>query len=185
MGTPLIGRVGEVAALDRLRAARGAAALLVGEAGIGKTAVVEEAVSRAAAAGVTVLTGRADPDEGAPAFWPWLRLLDSDVDGLSPALLALADEGEPAAAARFRAIREVLAALTAAAGRTPLVLVLEDLHWADPASLALLAALAREVSGSPILVLGTSRAELDLPEATVASAFGAEVDTTILDLAEV
>ena len=47
------------------------------------------------------------------------------------------------------------------------MLVLEDLHWADPASLALLAALAREVSASRILVLGTSRTGLDLPEATV------------------
>ena len=171
MGTCLVGRVAEVVALDELRAAAehgsGAVALLTGEAGIGKTAVVEEAVSRASAVGATVLTGRADPDEGAPAFWPWLRLLDSDVDGLSPALLALADAGESAAAARFRAIREVLSALAAAAVRTPLVLVLEDLHWADPASLALLAALAREVSASRILVLGTSRTELDLPEATV------------------
>jgi DNA-binding CsgD family transcriptional regulator len=171
MGTCLVGRVAEVVALDELRAAAehgsGAVALLTGEAGIGKTAIVEETVSRASAAGVTVLTGRADPDEGAPAFWPWLRLLDSDVDGLSPSLLALADEGEPAAAARFRAIREVLSALAAAAGRTPLLLVLEDLHWADPSSLGLLAALAREVSASRILVLGTSRTELDLPEATV------------------
>ena len=100
MGTCLVGRVAEVVALDELRAAAehgsGAVALLTGEAGIGKTAVVEEAVSRASAAGVTVLTGRADPDEGAPAFWPWLRLLDSDVDGLSPSLLALTDAGEPA-----------------------------------------------------------------------------------------
>src|SRR4051795_13750216 len=118
MGAGLIGRVADVAALDRLRAGRGAAALLVGEAGIGKTTVVEEAVARAAAAGDTVLTGRADPDEGAPAFWPWLRLLDSDVDGLSPALLTLADKGESAAAARFRAIRDVLSALAAAAART-------------------------------------------------------------------
>src|SRR4051794_40105581 len=127
MGSVLVGRVAEVVALDRLRAGAergaGAVALLTGEAGIGKTAVVEEAVARAAAAGSAVLAGRADPDEGAPAFWPWLRLLDSDVDGLSPALLALADAGESAAAARFRAIRDVLAALHDAASRTPLVLV--------------------------------------------------------------
>jgi DNA-binding CsgD family transcriptional regulator len=165
MGAGLIGRVAEVAALDRLRAGRGAAALLVGEAGIGKTAVVEEAVARAAAAGDTVLTGRADPDEGAPAFWPWLRLLDSDVDGLSPALLSLADEGETAAAARFRAIRRTITALRGAA---PLMLVLEDLHWADAASLALLTALGREIDGSRITLVGTSRsAEPDLPGAEV------------------
>jgi hypothetical protein len=68
MGTRLVGRVAEVVTLDRLRAAavagRGAVALLTGEAGIGKTAVVEEAVARASAAGTTVLTGRADPRGG-------------------------------------------------------------------------------------------------------------------------
>lgn len=171
MGGGLVGRVAEVVALDGLRAAAargsGAVALLTGEAGIGKTAVVEEAVARAEAAGVLVLTGRASPDEGAPAFWPWLRLLSSDVDGLDPALLALSDEGEPVAAARFRAIRDVIHALRTAAAGKPLVLVLEDLHWADPASLALLSALSREVSGSRILVIGTSRTDLDLPDATV------------------
>src|SRR3954447_16400389 len=167
MGAGLIGRVAEVAALDRLRAGGGAPALLFGEAGIGKTTVVEEAVARAAAAGDTVLTGRADPDEGAPAFWPWLRLLDSDVGGLSPALLSLADEGETAAAARFRAIRR---AITALRGAAPLMLVLEDLHWADAASLALLTALCREIGGSGLTLVGTSRtAGPDLPGAEVLS----------------
>ncbi|MFI5892620.1 AAA family ATPase [Actinoplanes sp. NPDC051513] len=169
MGGGLVGRVAEVAALDELRAGaargEGALALLTGEPGIGKTAVLEEAVSRAA--GMAVLTGRASPDEGAPAFWPWLRLLMSDVDGITPALLTLADEGEPAAMARFRAIGDVVHALRTAATRAPLLLVLEDLHWADPASLILLSALARELSGSRILVLGTSRTDLDLPDATV------------------
>jgi DNA-binding CsgD family transcriptional regulator len=172
MDAGLVGRVAEVVALDALRAAAvrgdGAVAVLVGEAGIGKTTVVEEAVARAAASGARILTGRADPDEGAPAFWPWLRLLESDVDHLSPALLTLADSGEPAAATRFRAIREVVSALRAASvSVAPLVLVLEDLHWADPASLALLSTLSREIAGRRILVLGTSRTDLDLPEATV------------------
>jgi DNA-binding CsgD family transcriptional regulator len=162
----LIGRVTEVVALDRLRAAGGAAALLVGEPGIGKTALVEEAVSRAG--DCRVLLGRADPDEGAPSFWPWLRLLESATGALSPALLSLVDEGESAAAARFRAIRATVGALRAAAAAGPLMLVLEDLHWADPASLALLGALCREIAGSGILVLATSRPPgPDLPEAEV------------------
>lgn len=162
----LIGRVNEVVALDRLRAAGGAAVLLVGEAGIGKTALVEEAVSRAG--DCRVLFGRADPDEGAPAFWPWLRLLESAGGGLSPDLLSLVDEGESAAAARFRAICATVGALRAAAAVGPLVLVLEDLHWADSASLALLGALCREIAGSGILVLATSRPPgPDLPEAEV------------------
>src|SRR5687768_6820483 len=102
----LVGRVPEVVALDRLRAAaaggHGSVVLLLGEAGIGKTAVVEEAVARTAAAGGTVLTGRADPDEGAPAFWPWRRLLDSHPAGLSPEVLdARTHDGESPAATRF------------------------------------------------------------------------------------
>src|SRR3954451_14259157 len=156
MGTPLIGRVGEVGAPDRLRAAGGAAALLVGEAGIGKTAVVEEAVARAAASGMTVLTGRADPDEGAPAYWSWLRLLEGGrVAGLTPDLLTVREAaGESAAAARFRVVHETIQALRTCG---PLLLVLEDLHWADAASLRLLQRLAAEIADAPLLVIGTAR----------------------------
>lgn len=158
-GGRLVGRVPEVVALDRLRAAsaggHGSVVLLLGEAGIGKTAVVEEAVARAASAGSTVLTGRADPDEGAPAFWPWRRLLDSRAAGLSPDVLdAQMHDGETPAAARFRIARAAVDALRAAG---PLVLVLEDLHWADAASLALLRQLANDIADVPLLVIGTVR----------------------------
>jgi DNA-binding CsgD family transcriptional regulator/tetratricopeptide (TPR) repeat protein len=166
----LVGRVAEVVALDRLRAGAlrgaGGAALLVGDAGIGKSALAGEAVARFRAADATVLIGRCDPDEGAPAFWPWLRLLESGVDGLTPSLLELTDEGESAAVARFRAIRSTIGALRAAG---PLVLVLEDLHWADAASLALLGALCREIGSTSLTLIGTSRPvpQPDLPEAEV------------------
>ncbi|HEU4347022.1 MAG TPA: AAA family ATPase, partial [Actinoplanes sp.] len=163
MGTRLVGRVPEVVALDRLRAevvaGRGGVVLLTGEAGIGKTAVVEEAVSRAAAAGTTVLTGRAEPDEGAPAYWPWSRLLDAGVDGLTPALLDVREgPGETAAAARFRVEHATATALRETARRLGgLVLVLEDLHWADPASLSLLRRVGRDIATASILVIGTAR----------------------------
>jgi DNA-binding CsgD family transcriptional regulator len=152
VGTGLVGRVAEVVALDRLRAAgSGSAALLTGEPGIGKTAVVEEAVSRASAAGATVLTGRASPDEGAPAYWPWRQLSHPALDGLlDPGDTA----GESPAAVRFRVIQGVVGALRAAG---PLVVVLEDLHWADPASIALLRALCVEITGSSIFLIGTIR----------------------------
>ncbi|MEU7909114.1 AAA family ATPase [Actinoplanes sp. NPDC049118] len=167
----LVGRVPEVVALDRLRAAaaagKGAAALLVGEAGIGKTALVEEAVARAAAADATVVTGRAVPDEGAPAYWPWLRLLE-DAPGLSPDLLtASAAEGESPAAVRFRVAQRTVRALREAGH---LVLVLEDLHWADAPSLALLRLLCRELPRTRLLVIGTARPPFpldDLPGAEV------------------
>ncbi|MEU4216980.1 AAA family ATPase, partial [Actinoplanes sp. NPDC026623] len=167
----LVGRVPEVVALDRLRAdaaaGEGAAALLVGEAGIGKTTVVEEAVARAAAAGAAVGTGRAVPDEGAPAYWPWLRLLE-ETPGLSPELLtAPATEGESPAAVRFRVAQRTVRALREAGH---LVLVLEDLHWADAASLGLLRLLCRELPGTRLLVIGTARPPFaldDLPGAEV------------------
>jgi RecA/RadA recombinase len=154
----LVGRVPEAVALDRLRAAaavgEGGAVLIVGEAGIGKTTLVEEAVARAAAAGATVRVARAVPDEGAPAYWPWLRLLE-DVPGLSPQLLtATAAEGESQAAVLFRVAQRTVCALREAGH---LVLVLEDLHWADAASIALLRMLCRESPGSRLLVVGTVR----------------------------
>ncbi|HET6530759.1 MAG TPA: AAA family ATPase [Actinoplanes sp.] len=170
----LVGRVPEVVALDRLRAeavaGHGSLVLLTGEPGIGKTAVVEEAVSRAAAADVTVLTGRAEPDEGAPAYWPWSRLLDAGVEGLSPALLEVREgPGESAAAARFRVEHAAAAALRETARRLGgLMLVLEDLHWADPASLSLLRRLARDLPTAGILVIGTAwRMDERLPRADV------------------
>ncbi|MFI7544084.1 AAA family ATPase [Actinoplanes sp. NPDC049599] len=154
----LVGRVPEVVTLDRLRASaaagEGAAVLIVGEAGIGKSALAEEAAARSAAAGATVRVARAVPDEGAPAYWPWLRLFE-DVPGLSPELLtATAAEGESPAAVRFRIAHRAVRALRSAGH---LVLVVEDLHWADAASIGLLRLLCRELSGSRLLVIGTSR----------------------------
>jgi len=172
MGTRLVGRVAEVVTLDRLRAAAGAAVFLVGEAGIGKTAVVEEAVARALAAGATVLTGRAEPDEGAPAYWPWLRLLESAPAGLSVDLLDAGDMPS-AAAARFSVAQRTVRALHRAG---PLVLVLEDLHWADAASIALLRSLCAEITGTSILVIGTVRLPDDrFPLGDLAGLPGVEV----------
>ncbi|AGZ44639.1 AAA family ATPase [Actinoplanes friuliensis] len=161
----LVGRVPEVVALDRLRAAaaagEGGAALLVGEAGMGKTTVVEEAVARATAAGATVATGRAVPDEGAPAYWPWLRLIE-DLPGLPPELLTAATAaGESPAAARFRVAQRTVRALRETGH---LVLVLEDLHWADAGSLALLRLLSRELPGSRLLVIATARPPFPLDD---------------------
>ncbi|MEV4351387.1 AAA family ATPase [Actinoplanes sp. NPDC049596] len=178
MGSGLVGRVAEVVALDRLRAGaergEGAVVLVTGDAGAGKTALVEEAVSRAGAAGWTVLAGRADPDEGAPLFWPWIRLLESSGGVLSPGLLSLADDGGSVAAARFRTIQRAVAALREVG---PMLLVLEDLHWADDASLALLATLGREIGRTRLLVVGTSRVTHDLPGAEVLALPPWDVDT--------
>jgi DNA-binding NarL/FixJ family response regulator len=133
--------------------------LVTGEPGIGKTTVVEQATR---AAGGPVLLGRAVVDDGAPAFWPWLRLLDQPAAaalGLGPELLDLgADDGfEPAAAARFQVVERTTRALVAAAEAAGLTVVLDDLQWADDASLQLLRYLCGELAGARILVLGTCR----------------------------
>ncbi|GAA0810094.1 ATP-binding protein [Spirilliplanes yamanashiensis] len=180
MDVPLFGRDDELALLGRLHAAAaggsGALAVLTGEPGVGKSALAEAAAARAAAhAAAPVLTGRGVADDGAPAFWPWLRLLAAGeragVAGLHPGLLDLGAGGaqpaaQPAAAARFVAGQATVDALTAAARRTPgLVLLLEDLHWADAPSRSLLHALAAELADVPLLVLVTSRD----PEAELAA----------------
>ena len=153
----LVGRDRELALLARLRAGavagRGGFVLLHGEAGIGKSALVDRVT---AGPGVPVLAGRAVADEGAPAFWPWLRVLEQGRDlGLSPDLLEMG-EGPPAAA-RFLAIERAVRALLAAAEPDGLVVALDDLQWADEASLRLLRYACGELAGGRVLLLGTAR----------------------------
>lgn len=169
MEVRLVGREREFAVLgDRDAAARaghGAVVLVAGEAGIGKTTLIERFRRSVADAGQPVLTGRAVADEGVPALWPWRRLLTDPLagarlDGLTPDLLDAgtgADAALDPAAARFQAIDRTVAALRTAAEPAGLVLMLEDLHWADDASLLLLRHLCGEVAGSRILVVGTFR----------------------------
>jgi DNA-binding CsgD family transcriptional regulator len=169
MEVRLVGREREFAVLrDRDAAARaghGAVALVAGEAGIGKTTLIERFRRSVTDGGQPVLAGRAMADEGVPALWPWRRLLtdalaDARLDGLTPDLLDAgtgADAALDPAAARFQAIDRTVAALRTAAEPAGLVLMLEDLHWADDASLLLLRHLCGEVAGSRILVVGTFR----------------------------
>ena len=173
----LVGRARELRLLaDRFDAAlagRGSLVLVAGEAGIGKTALVERLTR--SVHGVPVLTGRSVPDEGAPALWPWRRLLASAAQpgarpssgeggdgvrppaaGLHPGLLDL-EPATAAAAARFTAFDRTVSALRAAATTAGLLLILEDLHWADTPSLLLLRHLAGEIAGTRILAVGTFR----------------------------
>ena len=153
-----------VSALEDACAGRGTAVLVVGEAGIGKSTLLGALLDVAEGRGVPSLLGRATSDVGAPAFWPWTRLLGSVAArerGLDPAVLDLGVLPEEAtdARARFRAVADAADALTAAAG-DGLVVAVEDVHAADDASLALLRHLAREVvapRGPALLLVATSR----------------------------
>ncbi|MFC5141342.1 ATP-binding protein [Actinomycetospora rhizophila] len=153
-----------VAALDDARAGRGAAVLVVGEAGIGKSTLLGAVLDAAEHRGVPALLGRASADLGTPAFWPWLRLLGSPAArgrGLDPSVLDLggaATEGSDARA-RFRAMADTADTLAGAADGG-LVVAVEDVHAADEASLALLAHLTGEVvatRGPSLLLVATTR----------------------------
>jgi DNA-binding winged helix-turn-helix (wHTH) protein/tetratricopeptide (TPR) repeat protein len=168
-------------ALDGALAGRGGLVLLAGEPGLGKTRTAEELAARAGRRGARVLWGRCWEGDGAPALWPWLQLVRARARAVSPeALRAEAGAGaaelallapelraglgappEPPAlegeALRFRVFDAVAAFLRSVAQREPLLVVLDDLHCADAASLRLARFLARELDGARLLVLGTHR----------------------------
>jgi len=150
--------------LDATGAGRGGVLLVSGPAGIGKTRLLEEALSRY---GGTALVGRGQctDDPGAPPFWPWSRALRAvdratgatTLSGVLPAERAVPAEPSVAAAERFRALTAATDALLRAAAERPIVLVLEDLHWADAESLDLLRRVGAEAGSAPLLVLATHR----------------------------
>ncbi|WP_233489415.1 AAA family ATPase [Blastococcus sp. TF02-9] len=159
---PFVGRDVERAriraALERARTGSGGLVLVCGPAGIGKTRTVEESVGDAPA----VVWGRCVDDPGAPPLWPWrgvLRARPEVAAAVGDALAAV--DGTPGAAdpevARFRFVSAAAEALVGSAEPGGLVVVLEDLHWGDPASLRLLRHLAGELHRSRLLVLGTYR----------------------------
>ncbi|GGM35516.1 BTAD domain-containing putative transcriptional regulator [Dactylosporangium sucinum] len=160
-------------------------ASLVGEPGIGKSRLVAELARHSADNGFAVLMGRCSDDEGAPPFWPWAGALRSlsavlgddvlrelagaDADRLAGLLPAVAGRGGRAPAAqdgadgasvdaeRFRISDAVARLLAAAAGRQPLLVVLDDLHWADASSLRLLHHLAGHLADARVLIVVTRR----------------------------
>ncbi|MET0191183.1 MAG: AAA family ATPase, partial [Pseudonocardia sediminis] len=163
MEAVIVGRARERAELDRaldgLVGGAGAAVLVTGEAGIGKSTLLAGLTARAAAAAVPVLLGRCVPDRGVPEFWTWSRLLATPAAaelGLHPALVEV-DAVDAPATARFRAVARCAEQLATAATADGLVVACEDVHWADQASLALLEHLARDSAASRLLVVATSR----------------------------
>jgi len=148
---PLIGRDAELDQLLRAaadaRAGHGGLVAIVGEAGIGKTRLVRELADRCAADGMLVAWG-ATPEEhtGAPLA-PWRRILAALPDSPSRRDLRAGDG----------LVSEWVAEIVAAAATQPMLVVVEDASWADPASLAVLNALAQECADRPVLLLVTRR----------------------------
>ncbi len=171
------------AALNDAISGQGRVVMLVGGPGIGKTRTAQELASYAETSGARVLWGRCYEDEGAPPYWPWVQFLRFHIQQLTPEQLhsemglgaadiaeivpqvreKLPDLKPPPTLepeqARFRLFDSITTFLKNAAQSQPLMLVLDDLHWADHSSLLLLEFLAREIQSIPLMVLGTYRDE--------------------------
>jgi hypothetical protein len=134
-----------------------------GEPGIGKTRIAEELSRRAELEGALTVWGRSWEGEGTPPYWLWIQALRRLVD-VSPMPDELASWfGDPTRApadpeqARFRLFDAVSRWLRAVASKRPLVVVLDDLHAGDAATLLLLRFVARDLHGARVLLIGTAR----------------------------
>ena len=187
---PLAGRRAELEVLRAARAAAGAGhgrvVVVEGDPGIGKTRLVTEAFHEAEDEGWVVATATCLATGDAPAFWPWAELLRRVdralplapfVDARTADVLDLAPEidhdgsrtAQPAAlapdAARFQRYDAVTTILVEASATRPIAIALDDLQWADPASLRLLSFLVGALPSASLLVAVTVRSdESDGPE---------------------
>lgn len=180
-----VGRQGELAVLRaklaEAVAGQGSVVLLVGEAGIGKTRLGREFAEEAVQCGAVVLWGCCFEGDWQPSYGPWVEALAAYSRSRTPEHLlqamgagaapiarlvpevsaALPDVPVPSPLSpdqeRFRLYDAVIRFLLAVSGEHPVLLVLDDLHWADADSLRLLRHLARFVSRARVLVIGVYR----------------------------
>jgi predicted ATPase len=165
-GDALVGREREVGTLrrhlDAARGGRGSLVLLSGEAGIGKTALAEAICAEAAEQGALILVGRCYDLTETPPYGPWVEVFDHlrQVDGACPLPEAFATRGSVGEiVSQVALVQQVCDCFAALAAPRPVVLLLDDLHWADPASLDLLRAFARSLSTTPLVLLATYRSD--------------------------
>ena len=196
----VIGRDSEFEVLGRAArsalSGRGRVVLVAGDPGIGKTTLLEEFAATADAP--SAYWGHCYEAEVAPPFWPWRLILDAlleehgpvvfvdalgprieDIVQLLPQLARHADPAEQGVVspdpeeARFRLYTAVLAALRHIARKNPLMLVLEDIHWGDTATLRLLNFAATELRRGRIMVVATYRDVGVAPDDELGAAVGA------------
>lgn len=176
-GSSFVGRERVLGELGRFvaeaAAGHGGLMLVAGDPGIGKTSLLGALVARSP--GVRAIWGSCWEGEGAPALWPWIQILrqlarhwpadqgDTFLGRLLPelggAVRARVEHDEQARFALFDAVARYL---ESAALESPLLLVLEDLHWADTSTLLLLGFLIPELRTARIAVVGTYR-DLEVP----------------------
>ncbi|MFF5075589.1 ATP-binding protein [Actinoplanes sp. NPDC000266] len=183
----LIGRAQEAAELRRMLetalAGGSGLALVEGEAGVGKTRLIEEIAAEAGRRGALAVWGRCIEGDGAPSMWPWEQAVTATLRSLPEAArrrwlggdlgrlvasddVVVAPPLEPDSGARFRLFEGVAEVVAQAATRQPLVLVIDDLQWADIASLHLFGHLAARLPARVVLVGAVRTHSTGHPELT-------------------
>jgi DNA-binding SARP family transcriptional activator len=173
---PLVGREPELTSLHRcLQAAftgRGGVVLVRGEAGIGKSRLVEQLAADATGRGVRTLLGRSYESEQILPFRPWMDALRAGRalaqlpeggpvrSGLARLFPELTGEGAPPSItgeSHLRLFESVDRLIQDLARDAPVVVIIEDLHWADEMTLRLFAFVGRRLADRPVLLVGTVR----------------------------
>jgi hypothetical protein len=152
--------------------------LISGPAGIGKTRLAREVATAARTDGFQVLRGGCWEGDGAPAYWPWIAVLRSYLEAagdeaaaepdfsrllaaasarVSVVARATVDPSKDAQQARFVLFDWVCEFFAGVTARQPIMLVLDDLHWADTSSLLLLQFVVGRLASLPIAIIATSR----------------------------
>jgi len=174
MAADLIGRdhpAGVLRAeISRATESHGGLVLVTGEAGIGKTTLVTDAMDVARRAGALVLSGSCWDSSAAPGFWPWVQVVrglrrhaseaewaEAEQAAAGQLSFLLGDAGANEPADGFGRYDAVTSALIAVSQRRPVVVVLDDLHWADPSSVRLLEFVAQHTWYERLLLVGTYR----------------------------
>lgn len=162
--TALRGRTVELAELAGAATAAAGGLKVVwigGEAGAGKTTLVDAAANRLREAGWVVAAGRSPEVDGAPPGWAWTEVLRVFAAALSAeqadALAPLLHTGGPVEIGAFWTAHALADVLEQAAARAPLLVVLDDLHRTDGLTLELLRLTADRLTTQPVLIVGTYR----------------------------
>jgi DNA-binding SARP family transcriptional activator len=213
---PLVGRSAELRRIDHALSGaaegHGSVVLLAGEAGIGKTRTVDEAIRRAREGGMLAATGRCFEAGGAPAFWPFVEIgralaaqaasprerdaVDRLLASVRPATADRGGDGAQVASViepttRFLAADRIAGALTALARSRPTLVAVDDAYGADPDSLDAVVRVAADAAVVPLVLIVTLRTS-DVPVGhPLTSALGelsrlpylARIDLEGLDLA--
>ncbi|RAK35551.1 transcriptional regulator [Actinoplanes lutulentus] len=168
-GDGLVGRIDEARIVGSTLAGGIGLVLVEGEPGVGKTRLLEETTRPADRHGTLVVWGRCLEGAGTPSMWPWVQVIEALIDSLPQPAREKRLAGElgrlvrpghgvqggplmPDSGAQFRLFEEATAVVGEVATRQPVVLVFDDLQWADSSSLLLLSHLAARLPRRTVLI---------------------------------